>query len=166
MIGNSLVSPLYLPDNFNSKNYLQFLWYDLPNLGLPPFVNESRIVFFFFFSKRYVRRTTGPLLYSVGEFLKNTFFENEFLNRWSYSIVIAITRFDSPLRLFVWKRTKSLVYNKKIQCPDQLMRKINNAWNIIKEEIGLRITTVKLRRKLRSCIKYEKGHVEQDMWIN
>lgn len=66
----------------------------------------------------------------------------------------------TPLDFYVWGRAKELVYNEEILDREQLKQKIISAFDIIRGEMAIKITTTEIRRRYRLCIAYDGGHFE------
>ena len=66
----------------------------------------------------------------------------------------------TPLDYYVWGQAKDFVYNEEIVNIDHLKRKIELAFQLIREEISVQVTTTEIRRRYLKCIEQQVGHFE------
>lgn len=66
----------------------------------------------------------------------------------------------TPLDFFVWGRAKELVYTTEITTKEELLQRIMAAFEVMKQEMKLKITTTEVRNRCRKCIRNGGGHFE------
>lgn len=155
VIGNKLIGPFYLPDNLNGQNYLEFLINDLPDLVEEVFQEDASIVF---------QHDGCPAHYSlaVREYLDNTF-PNSWIGRGGPIPWPPRSPDLTPVDFYVWGRAKELVYTTEVASRDELIRRIDAAFETMKQEMLLRTTTVEIRHRCRACIANGGRQFEQNI---
>lgn len=68
----------------------------------------------------------------------------------------------TPVDFFVWGRAKELVYTTEISTRAELIERIQEAFQTMKREIQLKITTTEVRNRCRRCIRNNEGHFEHE----
>ena len=69
----------------------------------------------------------------------------------------------TPLDFFVWGRAKELMHtNVEINTREELMERINSAFETMKLQMMLKITTTEVRRRSRACIRNHGRHFEHE----
>lgn len=159
VIGRTLIGPHFLPDNLNGNSYLEFLQNDLPMLleesGAPILVTERELIF---------QQDGCPAHWrlNVREHL-NYCFPDSWIGRDGPIYWPARSPDLTPLDFFVWGRAKNLVYtNEEINSKEELITRINSAFEIMKEEIKLKTTTTEVRRRARACIRNRGSYFEHE----
>ena len=66
----------------------------------------------------------------------------------------------NPLDYYVWGRAKNLVYTEEIRDLEHLKRKIDEAFEIMKSELHIGITTDEIRRRCQACVSVGGLHFE------
>jgi len=66
----------------------------------------------------------------------------------------------TPLDFYVWGRAKDLVYTEEIQNIDHLKDRIKHAFEIIKQEVTIHITTTEIRKRYLKCVEVQGDHFE------
>lgn len=152
VIGNKLIGPYYLPDTLNGHNYLEFLINDLPQLVEEVFQEDAAIIF---------QHDGCPAHYSlaVREYLNNTF-PNSWIGRGGPIPWPPRSPDLTPLDFYVWGRAKDLVYTTEVSTREELITRIDAAFEAMKQEMLLRTTTVEIRNRCRACIANEGRQFE------
>lgn len=155
VIGNQLIGPHFLPDRLNGENYLQFLMDDLPRLVEEVFDEDRPIVF---------QHDGCPAHWSVNvrELLDNSF-SNSWIGRGGPIPWPARSPDLTPLDFYVWGRAKELVYATEVGSREELIQRINAAFDIMKQEMLLRTTTTEIRKRCRACIANQGRQFEQEL---
>ena len=154
VIGDKLIGPHYLPDNINANNYLDFLINDLPPLMEEVFqVDINRPIVF--------QHDGCPAHFSliVREHLDNCF-PNSWIGRGGPIPWPPRSPDLTPLDFHVWGRAKELVYTTEVESREDLINRINAAFEVMRQEMLLRTTTVEIRRRCRACIVNEGRQFE------
>lgn len=157
VIGNHVIGPHYFPDNLNGDNYLEFLQNDLPELLAElPILNEYRPIVF--------QNDGCPAHWrlTVREYL-NDVFPNSWIGRDGPIPWPPRSPDLTPLDFYVWGRAKGLVYATEIETRDDLVQRIEAAFDTIKQEMRLHTTTVEVRQRCRACIRNRGQQFEQDL---
>lgn len=154
VIGNRLIGPHFLPENLNGDNYLEFLQNDLPNL-IPDIQDDRPIVF---------QQDGCPAHWriAVREYLDNVF-PNSWIGREGPIPWPARSPDLTPLDFYIWGRAKELVYFEEITTRDELIQKIHAAFDQMKDEMSLGITTTTIKKRCRACIRSAGRQFEQEM---
>lgn len=156
VIGNRLIGPFYLPDILDGPNYLQFLTNDLPELLEEVFQEDAAIVF---------QHDGCPAHWSLDarDWLNNAF-PNAWIGRHPAPIPWPPRSPDiTPLDFYVWGRAKDLVYTTEVLSQEDLINRIDAAFETMKQEMLLRTTTVEIRNRCRACIANNGRQFEQDL---
>lgn len=152
-VGNHIIGPVYLPQRQNSADYLDFLQNRLDVLleDVPLALIRS-IVF---------QHDGCPVHTSriVKDFL-NQQYGDQWIGRNGPIQWPPRSPDLSPLDYFIWGRAKELVYTEEILNIEQLKEKIDNAFQTMKTEIQLNVTTTEIRRRCEMCISVEGSHFE------
>lgn len=153
VIGGTFIGPHYLPNNLNGEHYLHFLQNNLFDLLEDVPINNLRNMIF--------QNDGCPAHYAraVRDHLDRVF-PNRWIGRNGPVLWPARSPDLTPLDFHVWGRLKDLVYNEEIQNVEHLTRKINEACQIFKNEMRLRVTTTEVRRRARLCIRNGGRHIE------
>lgn len=153
VIGNQLIGPYFLPDNLNGQNYLEFLQNDLPGLVEDVFDEDRPIVF---------QQDGCPAHWTirVREHLHNAF-PYSWIGRDGPIPWPPRSPDLTPLDFYVWGRAKELVYATEVADREELVQRINAAFDLMKEEMLLRTTTVEIRKRCRACINNDGQQFEQ-----
>lgn len=157
VIGDKVIGPHYLPDNLNGDNYLDFLQNELPELlaDVPHFDEDRQIVFQQDGCPAHWRLT-------VREHLDNAF-PNSWIGRDGPIPWPPRSPDLTPLDFYIWGRAKELVYATEVESRQDLSQRIQAAFDVIKEEIRLRTTTVEIRNRCYACIRNGGRQFEQDL---
>lgn len=157
VIGRTLIGPHILPDNLNGNNYLDFLQNDLPRLveesGAQIFETDREVIF---------QQDGCPAHWTliVREHLNNCF-PNSWIGRDGPIPWPARSPDLTPVDFFVWGRAKELVYtNIEINTREELIERINTAFDTMKQEMMLNVTTTQVRKRARACIRNNGHHFE------
>lgn len=151
-----MIGPHFLPDTLNGDNYLEFLQNELPNLleGVPIMESDREIIF---------QNDGCPAHYqvTVREHLDNCF-PDSWIGRGGPIPWPARSPDLTPMDFHVWSRAKDLVYTEEIISREHLIEKIGQAFEIMKSEMKLKITTTEVRNRARKCIRNHGSHFEHD----
>ena len=151
--GNHIIGPVYFPPRLKSTDYLDFLQNSLKLLleDLPLALTRS-IVF---------QHDGCPVHTSriVKDFL-NQKYGNQWISRNGPIQWPPRSPDLNPVDYFIWGRAKELVYTEEILNIEQLKQKIDNAFETMKAEIQLSVTTTEIRRRVELCISVEGSHFE------
>lgn len=79
--------------------------------------------------------------------------------RRTHPLACQIARPDS-VGFFVWGRAKELVYKTEITTREELLQRIEAAFEIMKQEMQMKVTTTEVRNRCRKCIRNGGGHFE------
>lgn len=153
VIGNRLIGPHFLPENLDGSNYLEFLINDLPPLLQEAFDEDRPVVF---------QHDGCPAHWSlsVRELLDNCF-PNSWIGRGGPIPWPPRSPDLTPLDFYVWGRAKELVYFTVVETREELINRINAAFEVMRGEMLLRTTTVEIRRRCRACIENGGRQFEQ-----
>lgn len=66
----------------------------------------------------------------------------------------------TPLDFYVWGRAKELVYNEEIRNCEHLKQKIENAFDVMKQEMTLHTVTTEIKRRYSKCVSEQGSHFE------
>ena len=150
VIGRTIIGPHFLPENLNGANYLDFLQNDIPDLldeaGL--LERERPIIF---------QQDGCPAHWSlaVRNYLDDCFPDGTF--PWPPRSPDL-----TPLDFSIWGRAKELVYTTEIRTREELIRKINEAFDRMKEDMTIRVTTTEVTKRARACIRNNGLHFEHE----
>lgn len=155
VIGNYVIGPHYLPDYLNGDNYLHFLQNELPELvnEVPIFNGDRQIVF-------QNDGCPGHWRIIVRDYLNNVF-PNAWIGRDGPIPWPPRSPDLTPLDFYIWGRAKELVYATEVNTREELIRRIEEAFAMIRQEIRLRTTTVEIRKRCRACIRSGGHQFEQ-----
>lgn len=158
VIGRTLIGPHILPDTLNGQNYLEFLQCDLPELlydAEVPILDTDREIIF--------QQDGCPAHWTlnVREHLNNCFPES-WIGRDGPIPWPARSPDLTPVDFFVWGRAKELVYTTEISTKEQLIERIQSAFQVMKQEMMLKITTTEVRKRARACIRNGGSHFEHE----
>lgn len=152
-IGNRIIGPFYLPQRLDANAYLNFLKNDVQNSIEELPLNVLNGMFF---------QQDGCPVHSSR--VVTNYLNEEFGTNWigRHGPIKWPPRSPdlTPLDYYVWGRAKDLVYNEEILNCDHLKRKIELAFEIIREEISFQTTTTEIRRRYSKCIDAQGGHFE------
>lgn len=156
-INDKLVGPYFLPQNLNGEFYEDFLRNHLRNLLIEADVAEEVIDGITF------QHDGCPAHYRIGV---RQFLDDNYPNRWigrGGPIPWPARSPDlTPLDFYVWGHMKQLVYETPVSTVDELRQKIINAAEQMKMTFTQRVTRFELRRRLRTCIRNQGRHIEQN----
>lgn len=149
IIDDEIIGPVVLPNRLNHESYLNFISNDLPELiplhvrdrmwfqhdGAPPhFAADVRAYLSETYGARWIGRG-GPV-------------------RWpprSPDI--------NPLDFYLWGHLKEIVYKTPVHTREELMQRIDEAFQIIKENRHVcRRVRKSIRRRLHACNEADGGH--------
>nr|CAH7749922.1 unnamed protein product [Callosobruchus chinensis] len=69
----------------------------------------------------------------------------------------------TPLDFHVWRRAKELVYAMKVPTREILIKRINLAFDMMKEEMHLNTTMVEVRNRCRASIRRGGAQFEHNL---
>jgi len=156
LIGQDVIGPHFFPDHLNGDIYENFLRHDLQDLFDDiPLAVRGRMIFQHDGCPAHFRR-------SVRQFL-----DERFPNRWigrSGPIAWPARSPDlTPLDYSIWGQMKALVYATPVNTREDLIQRITNAAQQIRNTITTRTTKTEMRRRCRACIRNRGSHFEQDL---
>lgn len=154
IINNKLIGPHFFAERLDGNQYLNFLQNILPGL----MQNENANVRGLFF-----QHDGAPPHFArvVSEFLNITF-PNRWIGRGGPHLWPARSPDFNPLDFFFWGNMKNLVYSEEINTREQLLQRIINAFQEIKnnpDAIRKAVSNLNIRR--RRCEQANGGHFEQ-----
>lgn len=155
IIGNRLIGPIIIEDRLNAERYLHLLQEQLPELleDLP--LNITTQMWF--------QQDGAPPHFSriVTKYLNETFPER-WIGRGGPINWPARSPDLSPLDYFLWGQIKSLVYADKSVNRQQLLNKIIEACNNIRNDAELLSRSTKsIIQRAELCVNQNGGHFEQ-----
>lgn len=159
VIGRTLIGPHFLPDNLNGENYLEFLQNYLPEL-----LDETEIPILTMRRPLIFQQDGCPAHWTlnVREHLNNCFPES-WIGRDGPIPWPPRSPDLTPVDFFVWGRAKELVYSHvEISTREELIERIQTAFQVMKQEMKLKITTTEVRRRARACIRNRGQHFEHE----
>jgi len=147
-VGNHIIGPVYLPQRLNSEEYLDFLQNQLDILleDVPLSLLTS-----FVFQHDGCPAHTGRI---VKDFLNEKYGDNWIGRNGPIQWPPRSPDLNS-LDFFIWGRAKELVYTEEIRDIEHLKQKIDDAFQTMKAEIELNVTTTEIRRRCEMCISVE-----------
>lgn len=153
IIGNNFIGPILLPERLNSQNYLEFLNETAPTvLDSIPLMMRNTFLY---------QQDGAPAHY--GRQVLN-WFDINYPGRWigrSGPIAWPARSPDlTPLDFSVWGYLKGEVYKTNIQTREQLVDRINNAGNKIKENLENFNMCAAIKRRLQLCLLQNGNHFE------
>jgi hypothetical protein len=158
MIDDHLIGPAILENRVNGQSYLEFLQNNLfsPLLENVPLAKRMNM---------YFQHDGAPPHYTnqVMQFLNDNFAE-KWIGRGSPINWPARSPDLTPLDFCLWGWMKSEVYKKKVNSREELIDRIYEVGNEIKEQkIILRRATQQLRRRVVRCIEVNGGIFEPSL---
>lgn len=152
IIDNVIIGPYELPGRLNGNQYLQFLQNDLPNLLDDVPLNLRQNMWFM--------HDGAPPHYpaAVRNFL-DEWLSRRWFGRGSEFPWPPRSPDLNPLDFFLWGYIKSLVYTEEIRTREQLLQRIHDAVDTIrnKQETLFQVSR-HLVKGLRKCIHVNGGH--------
>lgn len=157
IIGDNFIGPFELPNRLNAVNYLEFLQNDLGILldEVPLIVRQDM----------WFMQDGAPPHYPliVREHLNNNF-PHRWIGRGSEFPWPPRSPEFNPLDFYVWGYLKSLVYNSEIHNQNELLAKIHEAANTLKNGNAMFFKVRQhLQKSLRKCIEVNGGHFQHLM---
>lgn len=153
IVGNRLIGPHILPDRLNSDNYLNFLQNDLIDLMDDiPLATRRDILYQHDGAPAHCGRNVLQWL--------NGNYRGRWIGRRGSFPWPARSPDLTPLDFYLWGTMKEMVYGSEVATRDELITRILEAGNKIKENLA----TIDLKRSLRKrallCIQNDGGHFE------
>lgn len=144
IIGNRLIGPIILPDIVNGANYLSFLQNILPDLleDLPLEVLRSMIFQHDGCPAHFQRDVRGHL---------DEAYPARWIGRGGPVPWPARSPDLTPLDFYLWGRMKEIVYFDPVSTKEILLQRIEEASQIIRNEITIDITTTEVVKRARLC---------------
>lgn len=155
IIGNRLIGPIIIEDHLNAERYLHLLQEQLPELleDLPLNIR----------TQMWFQQDGAPPHFSriVTRYL-NEKFPERWIGRGGPINWPARSPDLSPLDYFLWGHMKSLVYADKPVNRQQLLNKITDACNNIRNDAELLLrSTTSIIQRAEVCVDQNGGHFEQ-----
>jgi Transposase. len=155
IVNDIIVGPAILPPNLNGENYLQHLR-ELPDLldDVPILLRRDM----------WFMHDGAPAHFSVPvrNFL-NENYEDKWIGRGNDAPVHWPPRSPdiTPMDFFLWGTVKSLVYAKPVNTRDELWTRIQNAFQIVRNNTGvLQRVHFNFLRRVTCCIAENGNHFE------
>jgi hypothetical protein len=152
IIGRQILGPIYLPDNLNGANYVEFLQNTMPEfLEEIPLFERNNIIF--------QQDGAGPHNARIVTNYLNQQFPGRWMGRYGPIHWPARSPDLNPLDFFLRGYCKEIVYKKLPETVDDLDAKLQEAiWTI--EENMLENVQMNMLRRLRACVAMDGGHFE------
>ena len=154
MVGNQLIGPIEIPVRLNSEIYLNFLQNQLGEL-LEDVPLEVRLGLYF-------QHDGAPAHFGlpVRNWLNDNY-PNRWIGRGGPIAWPARSPDLNPLDYYFWGHITSIVYATEINSRDELVERIHNAGNQIRENnFQILQATSNIRRRARLCIREQGNHFE------
>lgn len=153
IIGNRLIGPHILPHRLNSEAYLQFLRDDLPCLLENISLQLRRDMWF---------QHDGAPAHTTNRIRDwiNSKYPNRWIGRNGPFLWPARSPHLTPLDFFLWGTMKDLMYSTEVNTRDELISRINEAGNNIREILRQTDLTRSLKPRALLCVQQQGGHIE------
>ena len=154
IIGNTLIGPFILPDRLNSQSYLQFL-IDKEDDILEETPLAQRIAGIIF------QHDGCPAHYGlqVRDWL-NLKFPGGWIGRGGPIPWPARSPDLTPLDFYLWGFMKSYVYQVDIRTREQLIERIMEAGDVVRQNLQQFNMVRAIRKRLQKCVEQNGGHFE------
>jgi len=149
IMGSQILGPIYLLDNINGANYLEFLQNTMPEfLDEIPLIERNNIIFQQDGARPYNARVVTNYL--------DQMFPERWMGRYDPIRWPARSPDLNPLDFFLWGYCKEIVYKKLPENIDDLDVKLHEAiWTI--DENMLENVQISMLRRLRACVEMDGG---------
>lgn len=152
IIGNDVIGPVVLPNRLDQESYLNFLRNDLPEL-LPLFMRNGTMWF---------QHDGAPAHFAA---VVRTYLADTYGHRWigrGGPVAWPPRSPDlNPLDFYLWGHLKEIVYKTPVNTREELLERIENAFNTIRGDHNIcRRVRRSLRRRLNVCNNANGGHFQ------
>lgn len=147
---SSLVGPFIFHENLNGERYLQFL-----NTTFQEYVDEiplARLPHLWFQQDGAPPHNTRAVKLFLNEHFPNRWIGNGGAIEWP-----ARSPDISPLDFFLWGALQNFIYKNEVGTPEELERRIRNAFGRIRRR-SIERTVAKIERKIEHCIQ-QNGNI-------
>lgn len=155
IIDNHLVGPFIFEGRLTGNEYLMFLQNNLPELlENLPLITRQQLIF---------QQDGAPIHFARGvrNYLNATF-GNNWIGREGPINWPPRSPDLTPMDYYVWGHMKSIVYAEKVTTKNELMERILNAFEILKNNPDtVKRATQGILRRADICVHSQGGHFEQ-----